>query len=50
MTKAENVSDRNYRFFREFAHNEVEAKCFDYKRFTILGKTCRGKCDKEGEE
>jgi len=41
-----NTSARNYRFFRDFARNEVEAKCYDCPKFTYYGKTCNGKCDR----
>lgn len=40
---------RNYRFFRDFARDLVEAKCYDCEKFTYYGKTCKGKCDK-GED
>ena len=46
MTASE-TSARNYAYFKAFAKQEVEAKCYTCDKWTLNGKTCIGECDRE---
>lgn len=41
------INDRNNAYIESRIKNEVEPKCYDCPKWTILGKTCNGVCIKD---